>query len=87
MVTFKKLVMIMSPIFVGYKLACRYLIHPDAKMLFMQRCKHYGFHVERHFVTTEDQYILQMFKINEKENDDLQKPSVVLQHGYDDSGY
>lgn len=61
-------------------------IHPEAKLPFMEYCKHFGYPVEQHNVTTEDGYILSVFRIQRKASVIRSglKP-MLLQHGLLDS--
>lgn len=63
---------------------------PDAKLNFHELCNEYGFAYEEHTVTTEDGYILTVFripgKIGESESN-VTKPPVLFQHGIMDSAY
>ena len=72
-----------------WKLSEFALINQEAKMSFEQRCRKYGYDTERHFVTTDDGYILQIFRLVGKNKDLNHHPSppVLLQHGYMDSWY
>ena len=75
-----KWTLITVPIYFGGKLAGKQLIDEQAKMTFAQRCKKAGLRAEKHFVTTEDGYILQLFRVtNRKSSWDL--PAVYFQHG------
>ena len=60
----------------------------DAKRKFNEICAENGFEVEEHYVTTEDGYILDVFRIpgltSEKESN-VTKPAVLFQHGILDS--
>ena len=62
----------------------------DAGKSFEQICAENGFAFEMHEVTTDDGYILNVFRIpgqiNNKDGDVL-KPPVLLQHGLMDSAY
>ena len=56
-------------------------------MSFEQRCRKYGYDTERHFVTTEDGYILQIFRlVNKKHANTNSTQPVLLQHGMCGSG-
>lgn len=43
--------------------------------------RYYGYEAEVHNVTTEDGYILTVFRCNSKKNKQMKKKPVVLQHG------
>ena len=62
---------------------------PDAKLTFEEICVENGFQVEVHSVTTQDGYILNVFRIpglasNEKQANTV-KPPILMQHGILDS--
>ncbi|XP_037051234.1 lipase 3-like [Bradysia coprophila] len=46
-----------------------------------QLIKYYGYDAERHEVTTEDGYILTIFRCNSKNSTQQSKPPVIVQHG------
>lgn len=56
--------------------------HPEAKLYFTDYCKFYNYPVETHKVTTDDGYILTMFRIQKKYSviKEGLKP-IFLQHG------
>jgi hypothetical protein len=60
--------------------------HPEAKLYFTDYCRYYNYPVEIHDVTTEDGYILRVFRIQAKNSQIKQglKP-ILLQHGLLDS--
>ena len=60
--------------------------HPEAKLEFTQYCQYYNYPVEIHDVTTEDGYILRVFRIQKKASHITSglKP-IFLQHGLLDS--
>jgi ribosomal protein S3AE len=68
------------PIYFGSKQMGNYLIDDEAKMSFRQRCKMVGLEAERHYITTDDGYILQLFRIVNDKQDDTKSP-VYFQHG------
>lgn len=43
--------------------------------------RYYGYEAEEHKVTTEDGYILTVFRCNSRKNMRMEKKPVVLQHG------
>ena len=51
-------------------------------MSFEQRCRKYGFTTEKHFVTTEDGYILQIFRVVNPTDSNSSKIPVYFQHGF-----
>lgn len=56
--------------------------HPESKLYFTDYCKYFNYPVETHHVTTEDGYILTLFRI-QKKNTVIRlglKP-IFLQHG------
>ena len=61
----------------------------DAGKSFEQICAENGFAFEMHEVTTDDGYILNVFRIPGQldKNSDALKPPVLLQHGIMDSAY
>uniref|UniRef100_A0A7S3I9Z9 Lipase n=1 Tax=Fabrea salina TaxID=342563 RepID=A0A7S3I9Z9_9CILI len=56
---------------------------PEAKMSFTEVCDYYGYRAESHQVTTQDGYILTLFRVPGLKNETLkkEKPAVFLQHG------
>jgi gastric triacylglycerol lipase len=58
-------------------------VPPEAYLPFEEFCTHYGYNVQRHIITTEDDYELTYFRIQKGEFVD--KPVVYLQHGLIDS--
>lgn len=63
-----------------------YSVHPEAKLEFTEYCQYFNYPVDRYNVTTDDGYILTVFRI-QKKNSHIQtglKP-VILQHGLVDS--
>ena len=58
-------------------------INPDALRTFGQVCDAHGYQFEAHNVTTEDGYILTLFRIPTKTGEPYTpgKPVVFLQHG------
>ena len=54
-------------------------------MNFLQRCKYYGFNGESHLVTTSDDYILQVFRVNDSKPG--LKPAIYMHHGSQCCGY
>ena len=58
------------------------LLNEEWKMTFEQRCRKYGYDTERHFVTTDDGYILQIFRLVDKNKDsnNQSRSPVLLQH-------
>lgn len=60
--------------------------HPEAKLYFTDYCKLYNYPVEKHHITTEDGYILTLFRIQRKNTliREGLKP-IFLQHGLLDS--
>lgn len=56
--------------------------HPEAKYYFTDYCKYYSYPVQTHTVTTEDGYILTLFRIQRKNTiiKDGLKP-ILLMHG------
>lgn len=60
--------------------------HPEAKLYFTDYCKFYNYPVQIHDVTTEDGYILRVFRIQRKNSQVKEglKP-IFLQHGLLDS--
>lgn len=60
--------------------------HPEAKLEFIDYCKHFGYPVEKHAVITDDGYILGVFRIQKKGSAIKSglKP-IILQHGLMDS--
>lgn len=62
----------------------------DAKRSFEQICQENGFEFELHAVTTEDGYILNVFRIPglvDEAHSNVSKPPVLFQHGILDSAY
>lgn len=61
-------------------------IHPEAKLPFLEYCKHFGYPAESHDVVTQDGYILKVFRIQKKGSQIKSglKP-MFLQHGLLDS--
>lgn len=47
--------------------------------------EHYGYEAETHEVTTEDGYILTVFRCNSKKSTSNRRKVVVIQHGLLDS--
>ncbi|CAI2370826.1 unnamed protein product [Moneuplotes crassus] len=68
------------PVYFGGVYAGKYLIDEQAKMSFTKRCKLVGLGSEKHFVTTEDGYILQLFRVTSGESQS-ECPPVYFQHG------
>ena len=61
-------------------------IHPEATMKFMDYCNYYNYPVETHRITTEDGYILTVFRIQRKYSKiTANLPVVFFQHGLLDS--
>lgn len=60
--------------------------HTEAKYEFVEYCNYFKFPVEEHFVTTDDGYILRIFRIQKKRSTIVSglKP-ILLQHGLLDS--
>lgn len=60
---------------------------PDALRTFPELCQAHGFRVETHNVTTEDGYILTLFRIPGLAGEEitLDKPTVLMMHGLIDS--
>ena len=60
--------------------------HPEAKLPFMDYCKFYNYPAQYHDVTTDDGYILRLFRIQNKGTTIKEglKP-IILQHGLLDS--
>ena len=54
---------------------------PDIKMTFEQLVKEYGCKFEEHDVTTDDFYVLKVFRINYGDAPPNEKKTVFLQHG------
>ena len=80
-----KWIFIPTSIFVGGKAMGTVLLPKEAKMNFKERCKQVGLDSENHFVTTEDGYVLQLFRIKSNEAQSTHPP-VYLQHGLQASG-
>lgn len=61
-------------------------VHPEAKLPFLDYCKHFGYPAEAHKVVTQDGYILTVFRIQKKGSTIKSglKP-ILLQHGLLDS--
>lgn len=61
-------------------------VHPEAKLPFLDYCKHFNYPAEAHDVVTEDGYILKVFRIQKKASQIKSglKP-IILQHGLLDS--
>jgi hypothetical protein len=61
-------------------------VHPEAKLYFTDYCRYFNYPVQVHEVTTEDGYILKVFRIQKKGSSirDGLKP-IFLQHGLLDS--
>ncbi|XP_034825899.1 lipase 1-like [Maniola hyperantus] len=60
----------------------RYLgYHEDSYLNFTQISGKYGFVSEEHTVTTDDGYILTIFRIRRKECNQFKRPPVILMHG------
>ena len=61
-------------------------IHPEAKLKFVDYCNYYNYPVEVHRITTEDGYILTVFRIQRKYSKiTTGLPVVFFQHGLLDS--
>ena len=41
-------------------------VHPEAQLPFLEYCKYYNYPVEAHRVTTEDGYILTIYRLQKK---------------------
>ena len=62
-----------------WKVAESQLLDEEWFMCFEQRCRKYGLVAEKHFVTTEDGYILQMFRVTDTQNThDIQGSLAIL---------
>lgn len=61
-------------------------VHPESKLPFLDYCRYFGYPAESHEVTTDDGYILKVFRIQKKQTKikDGLKP-ILLQHGLLDS--
>lgn len=62
-------------------------VQPEAKLPFVEYCKHFNYPVETHYITTDDGYILKFFRI-QKKNTTIRKTGltpILLQHGLTDS--
>lgn len=60
----------------------------DGKRDFNELCSENGFASEKHTVTTDDGYILEVWRIpGLKGEDNVGRPPVFMQHGVLDSGY
>lgn len=60
----------------------RLLGYPEDNLLdFTHLAERYGYYSEKHEVTTEDGYILNLYRLNSKKCDDLIQPPVFLMHG------
>ena len=84
-----KTTIIWSAVLYGsWKLAEYQLLDEEVYMGFEQRCRKYGLNVEKHFITTDDGYILQMFRVRYgKDTDKMKSNPIILQHGFMDSCY
>ena len=84
----KRLGICSAAIFGAWKLAEHQLIDEEWFMGFEQRWRKYGLSAEKHFITTEDGYILQIFRVTNGESDQTNENNpVILQHGLMDSCY
>lgn len=61
-------------------------VHPEAKLPFLEYCKHFNYPAESHDIITEDGYILKVFRVQKKGSviKSGLKP-MILQHGLLDS--
>ena len=75
-----KFLFIPIPVYLGWKVSKKKLIDEQATMSFRKRWAKVGLESERHLVTTQDGYILQLFHIT---SDPKQSslPPVYFQHG------
>lgn len=57
-------------------------VHPEARLPFVEYCDYYNYPVESHSITTEDGYILTLYRIQRKYST-IQNglPVVFMQHG------
>ena len=73
-----------ATVYGAWKLIEYKYVDEEVYMSFEQRCRKYGFNTERHYVTTEDGYILQMFRVINPLDINQNKIPVFLQHGLQD---
>ena len=74
----------------GCLTAVQGLTRTDGERAFDEICVKHGFNHEKHTVVTDDGYILTLFRIHGKRNDDqhdAMKAPVLFQHGIFDSAY
>ena len=84
----KRLGICSAAIFGAWKLAEHQLLDEEWLMKFEQRWRKYGLNAEKHFITTDDGYILQIFRITNGESGQMNENNpVILQHGLMDSWY
>lgn len=73
-------------IFLVLLLEAESALHPEAKLSFLDYCKHFKYPAESHQVVTQDGYVLTLFRIQKKGSSFRTglKP-ILLQHGLLDS--
>ena len=84
LVTPTRLLILSVPTYFAFKSMGNPLIDSQAKMTFSQRCRLSGLKSEKYFITTEDGYILQLFRILSDGNKEEKVP-IYFQHGSQDS--
>ena len=79
-----RIALICIPSYFIFKSLPNPLIDSSAKMTFNQRWKQAGLRSQKYFITTEDGYILQLFRII-ADGEEASKTPVYFQHGSQDS--
>ena len=82
---FKTMFYSAAGVYFSSKLIAYLTIPKEVKYSIEQRCRDLGLKCERHFITTEDDYILQAFRIYDDNGKLEDKTSVIIQHGFQDS--
>jgi lysosomal acid lipase/cholesteryl ester hydrolase len=80
---FKKIILFSSIGYVCYKAAVKLVVDPETLMSDGQRYQKYGLKMEKHYVTTDDDYIINIHRVTNPELTSSQP--VFLLHGFIDS--
>ena len=75
----KKFLFVGTGFYLSYKLTAKMVLDPEVEMSIEERFNKYGLKLEKHYVTTEDNYVILVHRVINPENTDTSP--IYLQHG------